>query len=767
MRAMLDTETAAGVDPELALRTLPPRPPYRALARPHLTLDVPPFAGTQVVLLEAAAGWGKSALLAQWRRAALDAGHLVAWLTAAPDDEPRRLVLGLALALDRACGAAKSGRADVPDAIGAATGWLARAAALPHDLLLLIDDAERLPAEGRRLLRYVLHNLPPNVRVGLAGRTGLRVFAAELDPATWWLAGAAQLRLTVEETCTLAAAAGMGADDGVRLHESVEGWPLGVQLALRSRARTQGPPDPRHIVADMLDALAPDDLAFLLAVSICDLLHPDLCAALAGTAAPARLARLAAATPLFTASESDGWVRLNTPARDALRQRVAAWPAAQRAPLHLRASAWYERHGLLPDAARHAHAAGASQRAFDLAERGLMELVPQGRVDALAIWQDLLPADELRLRPRLRLAVAWSLALSDRPALALPHVEALLANAGDDQALRHEAAMIVCAAHVYADAPDRFAAAFGPWAGRQPADADPWLRQAHANRSALLALLQGRPAQARRCLNAPGAAADGGYGARWAALLYGYSYLWQGQVQLAADVLHAPVASADAALGRRHPLAAMLAAVLATALFERGQLETAQLLLANRLDVLERSATPDILLMGHVTAARIAAAYGMEHRALDFCDALLAAGEHRKLPRACMAALGEQIRIHAVRERPDTCRRLYDRLLGWLDAAPPHGPLWQRQAVLERDLARARRPVLRRLDRRADGPRAGVRVRGSAAAGPRGDRHPAPACFKVAPGPVAPGRAGRRPAAGCRPARGSRPRSARGPVPAP
>ena len=83
----------------------------------------------------------------------------------------------------------------------------------------------------------------------------------------------------------------------------------------------------------------------------------------------------------------------------------------------------------------------------------------------------------------------------------------------------------------------------------------------------------------------------------------------------------------------------------------------------DRLDVLERSATPDMLMLGHITAARIAAVLGMEHRALDLCEALLAAGEQRALPRVCMAALGEQIRLHAARERADTCGRLHARLL--------------------------------------------------------------------------------------------------------
>jgi LuxR family maltose regulon positive regulatory protein len=685
---MLHTECLAGIAPELILKTVPPRPPYRALARRHLGLDAAPFAGARIVLLEAATGWGKSALLAQWRRTALDAGHLAVWLTAGPADEPQRLVQGLALALDRACGTPRSPAGDASHPIEAATAWLAHASALPADILLLVDETDRLPAAGADLLRYVLHNLPANVRAALAGRTGLRHLAAGLEPPDWLLAGPAQLRLTVDEACALAMAAGASADEGARLHEDTEGWPLGVQLAARARSRTQGQPDHRRMVAGMLDALAPGDRAFLLDAAICDVMHPDLCAVLAdGPDGAARLARLVAETPLFTEAEDGGWVRLHTLAREVLRRQLADRPTVRVVKLHLRASSWFEGRNMLHDAARHAHAAGAQQRAFDLAERGLLELVRRGQLDALAVWRDLLPAAELAHRPRLRLAIAWSLAVSDRPDRATPQVEALLADADADPLLRYEAALVACAAHVYADAPDRFAALFAPWAKHVPAGADPWLRQAHANRCALLALLHGSPAQARRCLATAGTREEGSYGGRWAELLCGYSYLWQGQARLGADALRAPVASADAALGRRHPLSTMLATVLAAAAFDGGQVEAAQLLLANRLDVLERSATPDMLILGHLTAARIAAVHGMEHRALDLCDALLAAGEQRRLPRVCIAALGEQIRLHAARERYDSCRRLYARLLGFLDAAPAAGPLWERQALYLRDIA--------------------------------------------------------------------------------
>ena len=71
--------------------------------------------------------------------------------------------------------------------------------------------------------------------------------------------------------------------------------------------------------------------------------------------------------------------------------------------------------GLLEAAARHALAAGQREIAYDLAERSLYEsLMTRGRQGAVLEWLARLPADEVDRRPRLLLAAAWSLALSER-----------------------------------------------------------------------------------------------------------------------------------------------------------------------------------------------------------------------------------------------------------------------------------------------------------------------------------------------------------------
>ena len=318
------------------------------------------------------------------------------------------------------------------------------------------------------------------------------------------------------------------------------------------------------------------------------------------------------------------------------------------------------------------------------------QLMTRGGQGRVLEWLGRLPPQEVDRRPRLLLAAAWSLALSDRHDEAGRLVARILAQPGVDDALHCECALILSGAAVFADDPDRFAELHDPWAENPPLR-DPLLRRIHVNRSAFRALLDGEPALARlREQRAAGSAMHPtmGYISRWGDFIVGLSHLWEGQVQLAAKLLRPALAQAEADLGRRSPFAAMLAALLAAAVWELDQAAEAAALLANRLDVLERSGLPETVLLGYRTMARIAVAEGAENRALELLGALHAAGVARRLPRLCVASLTDQVRLHARRFRPETCRELcaqIDALLA--DSGSPQGRLWRRSVEVLRELA--------------------------------------------------------------------------------
>lgn len=138
--------------PHFLPKTTPPRAPRTVLERPRLSSTRPEFADKSVIALQAAAGYGKTSLLAQWRREALQTGAAVAWLTLDSQGNDSRLVLGLAAAMRVATGRPDVGQACLLAAglddgsLEAMTEWLAEVA----DLRIILSNWVRPGPCSRR-----------------------------------------------------------------------------------------------------------------------------------------------------------------------------------------------------------------------------------------------------------------------------------------------------------------------------------------------------------------------------------------------------------------------------------------------------------------------------------------------------------------------------------------------------------------------------------------------------------------------------------------
>ena len=724
-----------GGSDDLLLRVSPPRVPRHLVSRPGLLASDPMFRDVPAILIQAPAGFGKTSLLAQWRLEHLSHGRVVAWVSAQARDTPQRLAQALALAVRRAAGRSTFGHvlldAAAPSGLEGITIWLAELAQTALDVVLVVDEAERLPPASREALAYLLRNAPPNLRTVIASRPDCNLDIDDLIAYGQCLVvGPAMLRFRLEETLELVHdrfGSGVDNDTAARLHALTEGWPLGLQLSLTVMARgadaraevaamsrgaaprsnaeatlRDGTPAVsalggqlrEQFVAMLLANLEPRDREFLTRIAILDHLHPELCRKVAGMDdATERLARLSRDTPVFVAAEQGDWLRMHALARDVLREGFCALAADAQAAAHARASEWLAERGMLEDAARHALVAGQRERAYELAERSLYEsIMTHGRQGVVLEWLAQLSPAELDRRPRLLLAAAWTLATSERHEDAGRLVERILSQPehAPDAPLRCECALILSGGAVFADDPDRFAALHDPWAEAPPLR-DPLLLQVHANRTAYRTLLEGDPALARlRQQQSPRGDFGRGQGfiGRWGELIIALSYVWEGQVRLVESLLLPAVASAEADLGRRNSFVCMLAALLAAALWERGRPVDAAALLADRLDVLERSSLPEALLLAYRTTARMAVAEGAEHRAMELLGALDAVGSARALPRLRIVSLAEQVRLHARRYRAQSCRELCQRIDAMLaDPALPQGRLWRRSVDGLRGLA--------------------------------------------------------------------------------
>ncbi|WP_307617524.1 LuxR C-terminal-related transcriptional regulator [Variovorax boronicumulans] len=674
-------------DTELALKATAPRASDKLLVRDRLRSDSAQLSARSIIVLQASGGFGKTSLLLQWRREWLRRGAVVAWLMLDERDDATRFAQGIGVAMRLAIGGAASASAftrsalTVQDSMERLTEWLALVAAMAAEVVLVLDDVHTLPdATVREAMAYLVHNAPANLTLVLATRRRLALPLSHMRARGQYAeVNADMLRLRLEEAIAVLVerfGTRIDTDTCVRLHELSEGWPLGLQLAISgideradvseavARLTTLHSNVNHHFVGELIEHLPPALADFLTRISIADMVNPALCFALTNAAdATAMLDQLRASTPIFVDVPDSDWVRVHPLVREFLRARVQTWPFEVQRDLHFRAASWLADNGLHEEAVRHAFATGEPQWAYDLTERCLRQIIASGHLATVLDWIERLPLAEIERRPWMKLGAGWALVSGNRHRDAAALAGPLLEDESAPISWRLEAAAIVSAAGYHADQFDSAAELQATW--RAVPQSEKLKRFAVINRTALSYLYAGRPdllryhhAQTAHALGPQEMDALSGLGA-WE---IGMSYWWEGQAELARATLRAASARADAEIGRRTHLATMLATTLAAVLWDCDAPAEAAIVLANRLDVVERSMAVDPMCMGYVTAARIAEWEGHEGRAFDLLNQLCVVGEARELKRVCVTSLAEQIRMHSRRGHAHTCRTLVERL---------------------------------------------------------------------------------------------------------
>jgi LuxR family maltose regulon positive regulatory protein len=433
-------------DALLATKLHVPRPQPGFVPRQRLVEALGEGLARGRMLVCAPAGFGKTALLADWARGD---GHPVAWLGLdGGDSDPARFWRHAVAALDRAR-PGLAGRVGPPppgSLAGLATALINELAADPGpDEVLLVLDDYHLVGSGpvHESVAFLLENLPPGLRVVVSSRADPPLPLARLR-ARGQLAElrAADLRFTPEEAAALlgeTAGPGLPAAAAEALVARTEGWAAGLQLAALS---LRGHADAAGFLAAfsgshrfVLDYLADEVLdrqtgqvrAFLLETSVLERLTGALCDAVTGR--PGGQAMLAdierAGLFLVPLDEVRGWWRYHHLFADLLRARLQAEQPGRVQALHRAAAAWSEEHDLADDAVRHALAARDPAWAARLAERHVETLLGRSEGATLRRWLSALPAESVRDRPRLCLAQAYAAAQS----FQLEALEALLDDA--------------------------------------------------------------------------------------------------------------------------------------------------------------------------------------------------------------------------------------------------------------------------------------------------------------------------------------------------
>ena len=405
-------------------------PRTRLIQRLHASL------GSQITLVCAPAGFGKSTLLAQWVQT-IDRPN--AWLSLDKhDNDLPTFVDSLATALQTVFPDAFAGIVAIrntprllpPDHI--VTLLINDLADMTVDIILVLDDYHLIHnREIHTLLELLVEHAPPQLHLVLICRSD-----PPLPVARWLAKGylyelrGNDLRFTQEETETFLTrmlGSEVAHETSAALNERTEGWIAALRLAAISMRDTSDSVSflehlnsntdrsiSSYLVGEILAQQTREVQDFLERTSFLDQFCSELCVAImendiSPEEVQATLDWLER-TDLFLVSldKRRRWYRYHHLFQELLQQHLQAhYNKEELATLHLRASTWYARQGLLEEAIQHALLAGDITSAAQLVETHFFQAFEQEQLTKVEHWLHLLPEEQILGSPYLLAAQAW------------------------------------------------------------------------------------------------------------------------------------------------------------------------------------------------------------------------------------------------------------------------------------------------------------------------------------------------------------------------
>ncbi|MGE3596593.1 MAG: LuxR C-terminal-related transcriptional regulator, partial [Dehalococcoidia bacterium] len=289
-----------------------------------------------------------------------------------------------------------------------------------NDVVLVLDDYHVIDLpEIHEAMTFLLDHLPPLLHLAIASRSQPPLPLARLRARGELVElRAADLRFKAEETAAYFNGVmdlGLTAPDLDALDGRTEGWIAALQLAALSM---QGRDDVSsfiesfagdnryivdYLVQEVLQRQRENVRNFLLRTAILDRLNGALCDAVTGQEDGQGTLRSLEQGNVLVVPLDDrrDWYRYHHLFADVLRAHLVAEQPDSVHDLHRRASLWFEQNGDWPEAIRHALAAGDFERAADLIEFALPDMLRTRQETTLRSWLDALPDRLVRLRPVL------------------------------------------------------------------------------------------------------------------------------------------------------------------------------------------------------------------------------------------------------------------------------------------------------------------------------------------------------------------------------
>ncbi|MBB3255773.1 LuxR family maltose regulon positive regulatory protein [Paraburkholderia bannensis] len=691
------------------------------LARAHASQAV------RIVLIRAAAGYGKTTLMQQYAAHCGAHGIDASWLRLhSANNDLERLLLDLDAVLPGQRSASSA------DAI------IDHIAAHDRPLAILFDDFDTIhSASVLAFVQTLIDALPPGAMLIVATRAtpGLGVGRLRARGALLDIQSAA-LRFTLAEAGEyVREKCGLALDDTklAALHHGTEGWATALYLATLS-LRTH--PDPGAFVdafsgahAELADYFAEEVFArqneacraFLLDTCVLPHFPAALCDALTGRGdARERLDELERSCLFLEPLDDERTVyRYHRLFASYLRHCLRAAQPQREANMHALAAQWYLALKRPVPAIDHLLDAGEPQRALAEISRHARTLMGAGRIRLMMGWLERIDANLIAAQPEVGLTYAWVLLLNRRYGDAMRATQTLVGDANaalESQVLRavlhaltgQMDACIASGASLLAELPDR--ATFAGYT--------------LCNALAFSYVSVQRYDEARGVLSrALGRSREHPFAVTrtMAETIEGIIDLLQGRLGTALARLDTALAGARAeqrgagAAGSEGIAGGYTSvdAARALALYERNELDALRRLLANTLPRARSAGTTDALIATHVLSARSAWLAGDVDQWLRLLAELEQSGRVIESGRSVSAAWLERARVATLEGRLEAAGQALE--IAELDGAWAHtGYAWHATEIDCPVVVRARLDIARRRDGEAE---AALRVALDAALG--------------------------------------------------
>ena len=373
--------------------------------------------GGDLTVVRAAAGFGKTTLLVDL---AHEAGDIVSWVALDEWDRDAATFLRyLRLSVVRRL-TPEMGRSAPPRrGQGPQTQLAALAAQIAdHDerTWIILDDFHALDGSDDviALIDYFARRLPPNCRLILASRTqpALPSLARQRLSGRVLELGPTEMAFDADEIryfYRLKQGISITPEQAERVHRFTQGWPAGV--ALLSDPETldfpgeSSTPLAEYLTAEVFGRLPVGLQEFLLSTSVFESLDSNGCDAILHDSRSSQILRSLESenVPLMRVGGATVEYRVHALLRDYLRTKLRADDPAAYRRLNQEAGEWQAECGRLNEAISHF----AEAEDWDRVATLILENAPghyrSGRWHTVTSWLKVMPLDEMRKRPQVRL----------------------------------------------------------------------------------------------------------------------------------------------------------------------------------------------------------------------------------------------------------------------------------------------------------------------------------------------------------------------------